>query len=165
MSSSEFDTDPNAPSTFHLAVSQNAALQARWDAVAESVIAHAASIGVTLSKTDVERIPSAKLAVLTGQPLEGEMYAAELRQLPAYAKAMDDKAQADAIKRGESEALSHLERLSPAERITFARQHGLDRPVGIIEPSAQDMAAKVRVLDGIKNPAAKIAMARRLGVA
>ena len=55
---------PNDPSTFHLAIAGSPTLQARWDAVSASVIAHAKAEGAVITKNGVERLSSAKLAVL-----------------------------------------------------------------------------------------------------
>jgi hypothetical protein len=158
----EPNTPQNSPSTFHSAIAGSPVLQARWDAVSASVIAHAKAEGAVLTKNDVERLPSAKLAVLDGSPLEGnEHYHRELANLPAVIQQRERAAKAEALARGDKAAQEQLQRMTPAERMTYARANGLDKPNATGQQTAEDVAAQMRLILSL-NPVERLSAWRRM---
>ena len=158
----EFNGKPNDPSTFHLAIAGSPVLQARWDAVSASIIAHAEAEGAFLTKNDVERLPSAKLAVLDGSPLEGnEHYHRELANLPAMIQQRERATKAEALARGDKAAQGELQRMTPAERMTYARANGLNEPSATGPKTADDEAAQMRLILEL-NPRSRLSAWRRM---
>lgn len=97
-------------------------MQARWEAVAQTVIAHAATLGVTLTKNDVERIPAAKIAVLSDVPLEAsDSYQRELEQLPQFAAAKERQEVAERLAANDKTELDKMHDMRPSDRMAYYR--------------------------------------------
>lgn len=125
MTNKTFAGEQNTPSTFHLALSEDDAARARFDAVCGIITTHAAELGFKLGRSDIEAMPSARLAALTDTELSGEIYERELRALPQYKAAMKEKELAEKVKAGGDEAAQELASMSPARRMSHARRNGL----------------------------------------
>jgi hypothetical protein len=142
----------------------NPVLQARWEAVAQTVIAHAATLGVTLTKNDVERIPAAKIAVLSDVPLEAsDSYQRELEQLPQFAVAKERQEVAERLATNDQTELDKMNAMRPSERMAYYRN--LPQVEGGNNVDHMDQATRERILDSIDSPSARLAQARKWGMA
>ncbi|MFO6463096.1 hypothetical protein ACK8OR_01790 [Jannaschia sp. KMU-145] len=148
--------------SFENLICEDEKLQARYDIACNTVIEIAKNAGVSLSKSDVSVMPSVRLAVLDGTEIGGEHFERELRNLPAMIAAKEKADHVDALQRGERDAHDRLARMSPADRMTFARENDI-RAIPQ-EESADDEAARLQMVLNLSNPAARIAAARRLGI-
>lgn len=106
-------------------VASDPAMSARWDSVTESVIQIAAESGATITADDCLRIPSARLAAMSTEAVLDDTYLTrELAVLPQYKEAKRAQAMREEVAAGNEEALAALDRLSPSERMNWARQNG-----------------------------------------
>ncbi|TMV06971.1 hypothetical protein FGK63_12705 [Ruegeria sediminis] len=139
--------------------------RARWEAVSDKVIADANKLlGVSLTREDVVALPSARLAVLTDEPLS-ESYLSEVKQLEAVQGQMRQKELRAALERGEDEAHAELNRLPRYQRMARARDLGMTGAEPVAVPSsAADEATLLRRLLTL-SPAERLAKARAWGLA
>lgn len=137
-------------------------LKARWHATVDHMKAQARELfNVELTPADVVMIPSARVAVLTDDPLS-ESWINEAKRIPAVAKAARDKELRAALEKGEDEAHADLRRLPPAERIARARELGIEVKGGTAAAPA-DHAALLRRLMTL-SPQQRIAKGREWGL-
>lgn len=139
--------------------------KARWDAVSDKIITEARSLlGVELTRDDVVRLPSARLAVLTDDSLSTR-WLDEARALDAVKEAMRQKELRDAIQQGEEAALATLPR-NPAQRMARARELGLtgETTSRRTPSSVADEATMIRRLLSMP-PSRRLAKAREWGLA
>lgn len=146
---------------FRNIVAASPKLSARWDATADHIIGLARSeIGVELSREDVLALPSARLATLTDDGLSDTWRDEASRLL----KQVKDHNERETLKKniqdGESKALDDLARLPRDQRMTRARELGLDSktnsPVAGMPSSESE---RVRLLLSLP-PAKRLALAR-----
>jgi len=100
-------------------------LKARWHATVDHMTKQARDLlSVELTPSDIVAIPSARLAVLTDDPIS-ETWLEEAKRLPVVAKAAKERALKAALEAGEESAHSDLSKLPRAERISRARELGV----------------------------------------
>ncbi|RBW58712.1 hypothetical protein [Ruegeria sp. A3M17] len=111
-------------------------LKARWEAVSDKIMSDASRLlGVELSRVDVVAMPSARIATLTDAALS-ESYLDEIKQLEAALEQVRKNEMREALESGEEEAHAELNRLSPTERMSKARELGLTGAAPATEPSS-----------------------------
>lgn len=84
----------------------------------------------------------------------------QVAALPGVAKRLSGQAEAERVQNAHAKA---IERMSPGERMSYARKHGLTSPEAA-QPRNELTAEEQRRLDGIKTPALKMALARKYGL-
>tara|TARA_R110002110_G_scaffold21167_23_gene84518 strand:+ start:503 stop:1000 length:498 start_codon:yes stop_codon:yes gene_type:complete len=159
------DTTQNEPSAFDTIKSESTAVQARFDAGTQTILAHAASMGVELSETDVEHMAALRIYALGGDSLtDNAMYEREILSIPAIAAQKRKDAMAEEILAGRGAAHDELMRMSPAERMTFARSQNLMGGGGKQERVTADTNEERLAILLAMPPAARIAQARAWGM-
>jgi len=84
-------------------------------------------LGIVLTAEEITAIEAVKLVVMTDDvTLNIEAALAQLRKVPSVAAKLNEKKTAEAVQKGHTEAIKGL---SPTEKMTYARRHGLDKPI------------------------------------
>ena len=138
-------------------------LKARWHLVTEKMISEGRSLlGIHLNLEDLIQLPSTRLAVLTEDPLSATWLdeARKLERVKAHQKQVDLKA---ALESGEDEAHAELNRLPRADRLTRARELGLDGGKTPPPSSVADEATLLRRLLTL-SPQQRISKGREWGL-
>ncbi|SPJ25049.1 hypothetical protein [Palleronia abyssalis] len=128
------------------------------------------------SDRELAQLPSVRLAVLANLPLDSEAWQRDARNIPSVAKAIEkrEKEQRDAEVRdllesgdAESDLQRQMATMNPEQRINFARKNGLaskppaDKPA----PSNEEKARAIKLMWEIQSPQARMAYARKMGIA
>lgn len=133
-------------------------LKARWHAVTDLMTVQARELfGVELTPADIVGIPSARLAVLTDDPL-ADTWKDEAKKIPAVAKAAANRELKHALKSGQDDAHAELSKLPRDLRISRARALGLESKAAIATTPADHAALLRRCLS--LPAAARVAFAR-----
>ena len=115
-----------------------------------------------LTPSDIIAIPSARLAVLTDDPIS-ESWLEEAKRLPVVAKAAKERALKAALEAGEESAHSDLSKLPRAERISRARELGIDGSKNAGQKTAESEAVLLRRCLSL-SPQQRISFARANGL-
>mgnify|MGYP001442041958 CR=1 FL=1 len=157
--------------SFNVATGGNSLYLARFDAVAERVSAALAADGLTLNAEDREALKSlggVKIAVFGDEPLDQSVLAGAM-DLPGVRAQLHQRAVAQQLAQPDSDLHADLSRMSPAARLTYARQldsaraaqQAANPPAGL---TAEEEAAAIKMIRMLP-PAAKISAARAMGLA
>lgn len=106
---------------FDTAIAGDARLTARFDAVAEKLIADAAAEGLTISRDHLKGLPGVKLAVFTDVGLPSDVLD-EVKRLPELADQLRKREIARQLERGDSDLHADLDRMNRYQRLTFGRE-------------------------------------------
>lgn len=153
------------------------AVRDRWAALVERTVTEAAEYGVSLEADDVLNLRSARTAAL-GAPLDEDEFKAELLALPALSDtarkaaiaAGDENARAAAVadvNRGKFDVTAGRCTYNAARRLSRAHELGIATPAPEASaPEASTMSANDRLeaIKDVKDPATKIALARKWGL-
>jgi len=148
------------------------AVRDRWAALVERTVTEAAQHGVTLEADDVLNLRSARTAAL-GAPLDEDEFKAELLALPALSDtarkaaiaAGDEDARAAAVadvNRGKFDVTADRWTDNAARRLSQARELGIATPAP--EESTMSANERLEAIKDVKDPATKIALARKWGL-
>lgn len=138
-------------------------LKARWHATVDHMTKQARDLlSVELTPSDIIAIPSARLAVLTDDPIS-ESWLEEAKRLPVVAKAAKERALKAALEAGEESAHSDLSKLPRAERISRARELGIDGSKNAGQKTAESEAVLLRRCLSL-SPQQRISFARANGL-
>lgn len=167
MTKSEFDTLPDTPRTFHQMVAADPVLTERHTAICQMVINAAREAhGVELTPSDVSSLPSVRLAVIGQEGLgDSGFLEREIAMLPATQAAIKERELAGKVKAGDDAAHAELAKLSPSARIAWARKHGIADGKPQDAESIDDEATKHRMVMAVENRSARLALARKFGIA
>lgn len=115
-------------------------------------------LGVEITTEDVLQIESVKLACLADMPLDLVRALEQLREVPAVAARLKEKAEAAAVIDGHTAAINGLSR---SEKISYARKHKLTGP----QPETSKIGASEHrsIMAGL-GASQKISYARRHGL-
>tara|TARA_R110002094_G_scaffold212885_2_gene183377 strand:- start:1158 stop:1625 length:468 start_codon:yes stop_codon:yes gene_type:complete len=120
-------------------------LKARWEAVSDKIIADASRLlGVQLDRESIVALPSARLAVLTDDPLS-DAYLEEVKQLEAAQAQIRQAELKAALEAGNEDALASLPK-GRAERLSAARALGMVDTPTAAPTSVADEATLLRLL-------------------
>ncbi|MGJ8686081.1 MAG: hypothetical protein ACSHWQ_01285, partial [Spongiibacteraceae bacterium] len=138
-------------------------LRARYEAITQVVKAHAKSMGVdNLTPSQIDMMPSVRVAVLGDDAaLGGEHYERELASLPAMQEARKRAETKAALEAGNESELAKLDNMTGAQKINYAREHGLTGTSPRETMTADDEAARLRMINTL-NPQARIAAWRAM---
>lgn len=154
----KIDTESTS-STFAQSLQEDEGLNMRFNFVAQRIAADAEELGFVISRDAIMAMPSAVLATYGQSDLSEETYQRELEAQAGYKEAMEAKTLAAKAKDGQKDALAELANLSPAQRMTYARKHGLTGSE-MKEDSPAIIEAKRQIMLGIENGAARISYGR-----
>ena len=133
-------------------------LKARWHATVDHVTVEARALfGVELTPADIVGIPSARLAVLTDDPL-ADTWKDEAKQIPAIQKAAANRELKRALESGQVDAHVELSKLPRDQRISRARALGIESKAATATNPADHAALLRRCLS--LPAAARVAFAR-----
>ncbi len=149
-------------------VASDPAMSARWDSIVDSVIQIAAESGATITADDCLRIPSARLAAMSTEgSLDDTFLSRELSTLPQVKEAKRAQAMRDEVAAGNEEALAALDRLSPSQRLNWARQNGAmqgtdrtDRPEKLTPDEEKKLIERIADF----SPSERMRIARKFGL-
>ena len=138
--------------------------RAPWDATCDHIIGHVQTLlGVTLTREDVIRLPEAKISVQSSAAL-GDNWLDEARSLDsvkAHEKQIELKR---ALEAGEESSHAELSRLPRDQRISKARELGLESNLQKAAPSSiADEATLLRRCLSL-SPQQRISFARANGL-
>tara|TARA_R110002072_G_scaffold7573_15_gene41124 strand:+ start:508 stop:978 length:471 start_codon:yes stop_codon:yes gene_type:complete len=149
---------------FRNMVSGDDRLKARWEAVCDKVIADASRLlGVKIDREAVVGLPSARLAVLTDDPLS-DVYLEEVKQLEAVQEQVRQAELKAALEAGNEEAHAELNRLPRHVRMARARELGITDTPTAAPTSVADEATLLRLLLTLPR-SERLARARDWGMA
>jgi hypothetical protein len=151
----------NDTASFNDQLTKNPELQARFDALSAMAVESARQIGCVISKGDAALLPSIRIAVLLGSPLD-ERFETEMQMLPQVAAAKERLQMAEKLKSGDKDTKAQFDRMSPADKISFARKHGLTGSSKKELTQAEQDARFDMVL--MLNPAERLTMARKMNL-
>jgi hypothetical protein len=151
--------------TFKNIVASSDRLKARWEAVSTKMIADGREAfgGVNLSLEELIQLPSTRIAVLSEDGLsDGWLNEAKtLDRVQAHLKQVQLKAD---LENGSEFAHAELRQLSPASRITRARELSLEtNAMGGAERTAESEAVLLRRCLSL-SPVARLSFARQHGL-
>lgn len=134
----------------------------KWTAICDKIVSSAAAeLGVQIDRSDVVRLPAARIAALSDTELGDFMV--EVRRLPAVQKALEAQELRKALEAGSQEALASLPS-DPARRMTAARALGLGQKTEekpkLTAAQERELIKKISTLP----PALRAARAREWGL-
>lgn len=118
----------------------------------------AAVLGVQISTDEVLECEAIKLACVADMPLDLAVALEQLREVPSVAAKLQEKANAELVVKGHTDA---IEGLSRQDRMTYARKHGLTGKQEDSTPIAKAEHAKILAA---LSPQQRMAYARRHGL-
>lgn len=156
---------------FRAQVAGSPVLKERFGQIADYIIgAIAEKHGVQITREDVVNLPVARLSTYANSE-DFLNWQDEAVLIPAVQKAQEAKRIEDALSSLENtpEAQAVRDRvgsMTPLQRMTFARENGLDK----VQPKTQDLSSEKRAdlerqLEMTSDPASRIAIGRKLGLA
>lgn len=153
--------------SFERALEEDHRTRARFDAVADKMQSEARELlGCELTIDEVKQLSAARLAVLTDEPLSTFRWLDEARELEGVKARARDAELRRQIEAGDEEAVADMARLSPAQRMSKARELGLDGSTKEARKptSVADEATLLRQILTLR-PSERLARARSLGLA
>jgi hypothetical protein len=141
----------------------------RLDLISDKLIADARAEGLTLTREQVEFLPSVRLFVLSDHDAGGALD--EAKRLPEVQAQLRTHALRNALNDSSSDLhTKELASMSPARRMSLGRviegqRQALEAAKSKRQMTAEEEAAALKMLRGISHPATRLAAAREIGLA
>jgi hypothetical protein len=143
--------------------------RSRLDLISDKLISDAKSEGLTLTREQVEYLPSVRLFVLSEHDAGGALE--EAKRLPELQAQLRARALSDALNDSSSDLhTKEIAAMSPSRRMSLGRDIEAQRvAVEAAKPkrqmTAEEEAQALIMLRGISHPATRLAAAREIGLA
>lgn len=138
---------------------------ARQDAVIAKIIADAAHEGLTVNASDLKLLPSVRMATLTDLGLDPTAMT-EVYRIPSVTAQIRQKEVARQLEDPASDIHKEIGRLNPWQRLTLGHEMERAKEKAEKKPlTVEEEARAVLVIRNISDPAERLTVARRLGLA
>lgn len=151
--------------SFRRTIQSSPILRERWIQVTDKRIADAASVGVTIDREDCLRVDAIRAETISGDSEVGQAWLDQAQEvIPQFKESAERARLAEALAKKDADAMAAVAKMSPTERMKFARAIPGQPEQRPKELTSEEREAALREISTLRG-SARLAAARKAGLA